>query len=127
MPHDHLAIIFSSHLICKTTENTHPSEPDAPNTIYLLLCSIFLRVPTILSSRVKTVYVMSMQTLYDACYKLVQDSVIQKKTRSFHYSNLCYKNMNDENENAPAPETSILRRSTRIKELDIHLSQIMNI
>jgi hypothetical protein len=35
--------------------------------------------------------------------------------------------MNDENENAPAPETSILRRSTRIKELDIHLSQIMNI
>lgn len=66
-----------------------------------------------------------MQTLYDAYNKLVQDSVIQKKARSFYYSNFCYKNMNDENENAPAPGTSLLRRSTRIKELDIHLSLFM--
>ena len=64
---------------------------------------------------------MSIQTSYDAYHKLVQDSVIQKKARSFHYSHFCYKNMNDENENSPAPETSLLRRSTRIKELDINL------
>jgi len=71
---------------------------------------------------------MSMQTLYDAYYRLVQDSVIQKKARSFHYRQLCYKNMTEnENASASASETSLLRRSTRIKELDNHLSLFTNI